>query len=327
SCEFCPDSRMTRERGVMSLEMARSIIDNVRRTGIVKLIVLHVMGEPTLHPDLVEIAEYANSKSVSVCITTNGIQLKQDMLHALIKARVKQIILSLQTPDEKTFSMRGVKGLSFTEYAEHITSIAGSFVQNGHETGLTINFLSSPLRKLIIPVAREFKIADTSKELRYYLKAWAGRILKSTNLECRLPQVQKQINRAKCFKENTVVISDRVSFYTRIVGDWATHFDQKNVNARFGYCPGIQENFGILWNGDYTFCCTDHNGMTSTCNYRDTSLYEYLKSELVQNIVKGFKRYRVLHPYCKQCLGDKNILNAIVKQIGSIVYFKLIKKN
>ncbi len=327
SCEFCPDSKMKRQRGFMNVEMAKAIIDDVSKTGIAKLVVFHVMGEPTLHPNLVDIAEYANSKSVDVCITTNGGNMKKDLFNALIKANVKNIILSLQTPDENTFSLRGAKGLSFQEYAEHITSIARIFINNGHKTELTINFLSSPLRKLIIPIAKEFNIADTSKKLRYHLKTWADRILKSTNLERHSSGIQKQINRARCFKENTVVISDRLSFHTRIVGDWATHFDQKVVEAKFGYCPGIQENFGILWNGDYTFCCTDHNGMTSTHNYSDTSLHDYLKHELVQNTVKGFERYRVLHPYCKQCLGDKNILNAIVKQIGSIVYFKLIKKS
>lgn len=327
SCEFCPDSKMKRQRGFMNVEMAKSIIDEVNKTGVAKLLVFHVMGEPTLHPSLVDIAEYANNKRVNVCITTNGSNMKKDLLNALINANIKSIILSLQTPDEGTFSMRGAGRLSFKEYAENIPSIARTFINNGHRTELTINFLSSPLRKLIIPIAREFSIADTSEKLREHLKVWAERILNGTNMEHRLPDVLKQIARAKSFWENKVIINDRLSFHTRIVGDWATHFDQKVVNARFGYCPGIQENFGILWNGDYTFCCTDHNGMTSTHNYNDTSLYDYLNDSVVQKVVNGFKRFRVLHPYCKQCLGDRSILNAIVKQLGSIAYFKWIKRN
>ncbi len=327
SCEFCPDSRMKRKRGFMDVRMAKSIIDEISVANMVKLLVFHVMGEPTLHPRLVEIVGYAHQKNVVVCITTHGANLGDDLLNALIKAGVKKIIVSLQTPDEETFSMRGVSGLSFQEYADKIASIAKSFIDQRHGTELTIGFLSSPLRKLIIPIAKDLCIADTSKKLRAHLKLWAEKILVNSKIEYRLPDVFKQISRAKCFKENTVIISDKISFQTRIVGDWATHFDQKIVNARFGYCPGIQDNFGILWNGDYTFCCTDYDGKTSMYNYNDTSIKNYINSKPVQEIVRGFKRYRVLHPHCRQCLGDRNMLNSLVKQIGSIVYFKWIKRN
>lgn len=326
SCEFCPDSKMRRQRGFMPLEMAKSILDDVGRTGIAKLVLFHVMGEPTLHPHFIDIVRYAKHKNVDVCITTNGSHMGKEVLNALIQAKVKQVILSLQTPDGNTFSMRGARGVSFEDYAEYTTSIARTFMNNGHHSKLTIHFLSSPLRKLIIPIAKEFSIADTSKKLRAYLKIWAERILKETGFEYRLSDVQRQIARARSFKENKIVINDRLSFQTRIVGDWATHFDKKVVEARVGYCPGIQDNFGILWNGDYTFCCTDYDGRTSTHNYNDTPLQDYLSKDVVQRVVRGFRRFRVLHPYCKQCLGDKNLLNSLVKQVGSIIYFKWIKK-
>jgi len=327
SCAFCPDSKMKRQKGLMPLEMAKSIIDEVGRTGITKLVLFHVMGEPTLHPNLIDIAEYAHHKNVNVCVTTNGIRMGNGLLNALIKANVKRVIVSLQTPDEDTFSMRGAGKMSFEEYAEHITTIARTFIKEGHGTELTISFLSSPLRKLIIPIAKELSIADTSKKLRMYLKIWAERILKGTSIENRLFDVLKQITRVRSFKENKIFINNRLNFHTRIVGDWATHFDKKIVEARFGYCPGIQENFGILWNGNYTFCCTDYDGRTSTHNYNDTSIQDYLNKEVVQEVVRGFRRFKILHPHCKQCLGDKNMLNSLVKQIGSIVYFRWIKKN
>ena len=50
SCAFCPDSKMKRQKGLMPLEMAKSIIDEVGRTGIVKLVLFHVMGGTYLTP-------------------------------------------------------------------------------------------------------------------------------------------------------------------------------------------------------------------------------------------------------------------------------------
>lgn len=326
SCEFCPDFRMKRQRGMMSVDMAKSILDEIGNSGIINLVLFHVMGEPTLHPNMVDIAEYANLKNIDVCITTNGSSLNLNMLNSLQNAGVKKIIISLQTPDENTFSMRSSKGISFFDYAEQITSVAKAFIKEDCKTELTISFLSSPLRRLIIPVAKEFSIADTSIKLRKYLRLWAKKILKGTNIENRLSDLLKQINRTWSFKENRIILTDKLYFHTRIVGDWATHFDKKIVKAKFGYCPGIQENFGILWNGDYVYCCTDYDGRTSTANFRHVPILDYLKDKVVQRAVKGFQRFRVIDPYCQACIGDKSYLNSLAKQIGSILYFKCFKR-
>jgi len=325
SCEFCPDHKMKRKKGIMPLEMAKSIIKDVSESEVAELVLFHVMGEPILYPKLLEISEYASSLKVDVCITTNSSLMDLELFRRLTNIGIKKIIISLQTPDENTFSMRGAKGISFKDYAARISSIAREVLNGKRKPCLEINFLSSPLRRLIIPIAKEFSIADNSKELRVQLKTWAEIILKGSILEERLPDIFKKINRTHSFIENLIPITENLSFRTRIVGDWAVHFDRKNVNAFLGYCPGLQENFGILWNGKYTFCCTDYDGRTSDLNYTSTSITDFLNSETVQEVVKGFQRARVLHPYCKQCLGDRNLLNAVVKQIGSIIYFKLLK--
>ncbi|MBI5409535.1 MAG: radical SAM protein [Nitrospirae bacterium] len=333
SCEFCPDSRMKRQKGMMPVERAKSIIDEVGRTKVARLMLFHVMGEPTLHPNLVDIVQHATDKGIEACLTTNGSRLDEKLLNELTHAGIGHIIISLQTPDEKTFSLRGARGITFDEYEDRIISIAKGFLSGAEKTKLTISFLSSPLRRLIIPIFPEVSIADTTADLKKYLKLWYEKITKSEDtplnpllLEGKTSPLN-QIKKIWTFKENTINISDRLSFHTRVLGDWSIHFDRKNVDARFGYCPGIQDNFGILWNGDYTFCCTDFDGGTTAFSYGNTSIADYLGKEVVQKVVKGFQQFRVVHPYCRQCLGDRSLLNTIVKQIGSIVYFKWIRRN
>ncbi len=326
SCAFCPDSKMKREKGYISIDMAKSILDEVSRTGIVDWVFFHVMGEPTLHPKLAEIVGYAKSRGINVCITTNGSRLDHDTLGMLTGAGVKKIILSLQTPDEQTFSMRGARELSFADYEEKVTAAAREFISKNNDTELVINFLSSPLRRLIVPIAEEFSIADTTGKLRDHLTLWAEKILSGTPAEKNLPGVFKQIRKARSFGENSIRLTGGLSFHTRIVGDWATHSVKKIVRAKFGYCPGIQENFGILWNGDYVFCCTDYEGRTAIANYSRVSIAEYLENEIVQKTVRGFQRFRVLDPHCQICIGDPSHLNSFVKQIGSVLYFKLFKR-
>jgi sulfatase maturation enzyme AslB (radical SAM superfamily) len=327
SCEFCPDSKMKRKRGFMSVDMAKSILDQTSEFKDINMVLFHVLGEPTLHPDLLEIAAYAASKKLKICLTTNGSRLNRDMLYALQGAGVQHIIISLQTPDERTFSMRGAKDILFSDYADQITSAVKTLIDEKLEIEFTISFLSSPLRRLIIPIAKEFSIADTSKQLREYLKLWAERVMTGTTIEDDLPGVLKKIKRARCFSQNKIRLSDRLSFETRIVGDWSTHFQKKLVKARFGYCPGLQENFGILWNGDYVYCCTDYEGRTSSANFRDMSIRDYLSSGPVQEMVKGMQRFRIIHDHCRYCIGDSSHLNSLVKQVGTILYFKTLSRN
>jgi sulfatase maturation enzyme AslB (radical SAM superfamily) len=309
----------------MSTDMAKAILDEAGRTKVAKTVLFHVMGEPTLHPDLIEIVRYAAAGGMDTCLTTNGSHLDEKMLAELIDAGIGKIIISLQTPDERTFELRGARRITYSQYQERIIAVARKFLDEDINTKLTISFLSSPLRRLIIPIYPEVSIADTSNDLKKYLREWAEKIMRNSPAAHRYGEVLKQMGKIWIFKENTVTITENLNFHTRILGDWSIHFDRKNVDANFGYCPGLRENFGILWNGDYTFCCTDFDGRTSTHNFGKTSLNDYLGSREVQRVVKGFGSFRVLHPYCKQCLGDRSYLNSIVKQLGSIVYFKLIK--
>jgi len=249
------------------------------------------------------------------------------MLHALQAAGVQHIIISLQTPDDRTFSMRGAKDISFNEYADRITSAVRTLIDEKLEMDMTISFLSSPLRRLIIPIAKEFSIADTSKQLRAYLKLWAERVMSESTVQDSLPGVLKKIRRAQCFRQNRIRLGERLSFETRIVGDWSTHFQKRLVKARFGYCPGLQENFGILWNGDYVFCCTDYEGRTSTANFMNMPIRDYLESGPVQAMVKGMQRFRIVNDHCRSCMGESSHLNSLVKQIGSVLYFKTLSRN
>lgn len=327
SCEFCPDSLMKRPRGMIPLDRAKSLLHEVHSSQIAKVVHFHLMGEPTLHPHLIEILSYASSLGIETSLTTNGSLLDNELLSALIDSRVNSLILSLQTPDAKTFALRGSKGITFHQYSENIVRAARRFL-SAHNTGtttLTISFLSSPLRWLSFLGLPAASIADTSAQLRAYLKTWLNKIIESPHRLKDFETAIKQIEKTSVFKINTVQVSQKLFFLTRILGDWSADFTTARAKARFGYCPAIEDNFGILYNGDYVYCCVDYDGCTAKANVREYSMTDYLNLPAVQRIFKGFKGFRVHDPYCQYCLGDKYFLNALVKQIGSIIYFKTSK--
>jgi len=221
--------------------------------------------------------------------------------------------------------MRGAKGLEFATYSEQVRGIARKVMREGG-IALELNFLSSPLRRLILPVMADVSIADTTGSLRKFLSVWADYILKGTEFEGELSGLRKRLRRVRSFKQNTVGLTPDLSFTTRIMGDWSEHSIDTGVRARVGYCPGIRENFGVLWNGDIVFCCVDYEGRTSVGNIKDMTLEDALAGPAMQGAIAGFDKLRIVHPHCQRCIGDKNHLNTLVRQIGSIVYFKGVKK-
>jgi hypothetical protein len=82
----------------------------------------------------------------------------------------------------------------------------------------------------------------------------------------------------------------------------------------------------VLWNGDYVICCTDYDGATALANATKVSLRTYLSLPSVQAIAEGFRRYRVVHPHCRRCLGDRHLATALCRQVGSILYFKVYRR-
>src|SRR5512135_2418006 len=83
SCVFCPDGVMTRERGVMEEDLARSALDQIADLDIAEKVTFHVMGEPLLHPHFFEILDYAASRNLAVGLTTNGALLTPSIIQRL----------------------------------------------------------------------------------------------------------------------------------------------------------------------------------------------------------------------------------------------------
>ena len=68
SCPFCIKNK--RKIKYITLDEYKYIIDKIKK--YTKEIYLHILGEPLLHPDIIEFIEYANSQNLLVNITTNG---------------------------------------------------------------------------------------------------------------------------------------------------------------------------------------------------------------------------------------------------------------
>lgn len=325
SCEFCPDRSMRRPRGTMPLSMLEGLLTQAGQEGLARQVHFHVMGEPLVCPVLPEAIRLARRHGLEAWVTTNGSLLTPPLLAELQAAGLSHLTISLQTPDAPTFARRGSGLLSFEQYRDGLLGAVRAFVAQPSGMHLAVCFLSNPLRRFHAPGASSIRMAESGRELRAHMGRWVEWIFSGTALEGQVPALLARVKRAGVLKESRIPLTERLDFRVRALGNWAGHFEGPIVPARFGYCPGLTENFGILWNGDYVICCTDYDGRTVLANCSETPLRDYLALPAVQEIAEGFRRYRVVHPHCRQCLGDGHPVSAFLRQAGSIAYFKLYR--
>jgi hypothetical protein len=316
---------MVRPRGAMPLSLVERLLVQASRDRVAREVHFHVMGEPLLYPWLTDAIRLARRSGLEAWMTTNGSLLTPDLLTGLRDAGLSHLTISLQTPDGPTFALRGSRHLSFVEYRERIVGAVRRFLADESGMHLSICFLSNPLRRFHAPGAAPMRVAESGKELRAHMGRWVDEIFHDTAFSRQLPDLLARTRKAGVLKERCIPLTTHLDFRVRVLGNWAGHFAGPIVSARFGYCPGLAEQFGVLWNGDYVICCADYDGRTVVANASETSLVQYLSLPAVQEIAGGFRRYRVIHPHCRQCLGDPHPVSAFLRQVGSIVYFKVYR--
>lgn len=328
NCVFCPKSEMKRPYGHMETSLAKSIIDELAANGICEKITFHVMGEPTLHPDFFDILAHAESRGIKVGLTTNGSGLGGDRGKRLLDFKLHQIDVSLQTPDEQSFALRKAKGMTFDVYLAGVLDFFAAYKARHKDTIFKFRFLNTRFLKKSLEAKRgKIRVISSTKELRDTFRLWAGRIYDIIGADKDFREkAMKGIERLVSYKWNVVEIYENIFFETYVLEDWGHAFDNKPVrDAWAGYCFGMRDHFSILHNGDVALCCVDYDGNTVIGNLHESSLLEVLSSDRLGEIIEGFKKFRLVHPYCKKCLGSSSAVFWLLKPVASVIALKTLK--
>ena len=116
------------------------------------------------------------------------------------------------------------------------------------------------------------------------------KIINSYNLSTDIVEKIKKDKSVKIFN-NTFVNKDNLF-------DWPDINKDLNIN---GMCYGLDTHIAILVNGDVVPCCLDANGDIVLGNIFKEDLDNILSSELVKNIIEGFKNNKSICKLCKNC--------------------------
>lgn len=315
---------MTRKRGFMDRDLAFSALDQISELELAEKVTFHVMGEPLLHPSFLEILDHARSVNLPVGLTTNGALLKQSTIEALAERDLFQIDISLQSPDRESFHLTRGTRMDFETYRKGLLDLLAACAERPKLPIFKIRIMTTRFARKLREKLGIPDFIGSSKALRKTVLEWSVLIYQRLGLDSA-PLAEK-VNRIGIHGWNVIEIAPSIFIETYVLTDWANAFSEGDmVEAAYGYCFGMRDHFAILYSGDLTLCCIDYDGSTALGNLHDSTLVEILHSPELANIMKGFRTTRLVHPYCRRCLGSSTRLGSWIKPVMAVAGLKLLK--
>jgi MoaA/NifB/PqqE/SkfB family radical SAM enzyme len=131
-CPMCPRTALLNDSnennkfiiGKMDITTFQRLIDEAVEIGVYS-VKLNWLGEPLLHPDIVEMVRYAKKKGIlDVMFNTNAVLLTEELSRKLIESNLDKIFFSFDSPNKKTYEQIRI-GAKYEETLDNIKTFVG----------------------------------------------------------------------------------------------------------------------------------------------------------------------------------------------------------
>lgn len=160
-CQFCPREKMTRPKGIQSINDFRLVLDRVEEYAGVYAgqVHLHGYGEPLLDPNLPTKTRLLTARwpnALPWIITTLGYMFPPDYLRELVEAGMRQIIVSFYGADSDSY--RRLTGVDrFHQAYQNLSLLAGLKTKYGKQLAIRVQSSLTGLSSTIEqPAKQEF---------------------------------------------------------------------------------------------------------------------------------------------------------------------------
>lgn len=251
-----------REKGFMTPNGFRELAGRLRPH--TEYLYLHLMGEPLLHPRLGELLSIAEALDFKVMITTNGMALPLVGPLLCASPSVRRINVSLH-----------------------------SFEGNGQGGNLS-DYLVDCLR-----FASQAAAAGKCSVLRLWNLDGEHTQGANAQNETILGRIAEHFPRP--WKEGW----QGTTLTTGVYLEWGERFEWPDLSAPeqngAGFCYGLRDQVGVLWDGTVVPCCLDHEGDVPLGNLYEQALEEILVSTRARAIFDGFSKSQCVEELCRRC--------------------------
>ncbi|MEM9089639.1 MAG: radical SAM/SPASM domain-containing protein [Cyanobacteria bacterium P01_F01_bin.53] len=330
-CEFCPDAIMERKRGHMDFGLLEKALDEISEHNLANIVAFHLMGEPLIYPHIFKAIQAACDRRLNLHLTTNGstFHIRRDHIQKLVSSGIPKVTISLQTPDPDTFIIRGAPPkLKPEQYFDGITQyVQANLADDTSNTRVHLKFLDTTPHPFLVP-HKTMHVVEGREQMQKQLREWCDRLLAQLPLDhCDRPSPTELTNRLKNHKPGrwqVIELTPKLALETFPLDSWGNVESSTVVPASFGYCNGTTDQAGILYDGTVVPCCKDYDGKIPLGNLNHNTLNEILyRKKPACHLREGFDKFQVTNPVCQRCMGADTKQKSILRQVGSIGYFKL----
>lgn len=128
-CTMCPRTHiMTRKKGSMDFKLFKKIINEIK--DYTEFIWLQDLGEPLLHPRIIDMIKYSKKNNVKCGISTNATMLNVGMSNKLLNSGLDYILFAFDGATKETYENIRV-GADYNKVRMNILNFLNMKVRNG----------------------------------------------------------------------------------------------------------------------------------------------------------------------------------------------------
>ena len=311
-CEFCPYDDMKRAHGRMDFKLACRLIDEVTEKNLARSVGMEIMGEPMMYPFLFDLLDHARSRGLPVWLTTNGSLFNEKNISKLLDGALETIQISYQTPNEKTFAMRGAT-MNFADYRSGIQELVRYRLHNESPTEVIILVMCT-----MHNILRNPRILDRFCDVEEEVWKWSGFVKteggKVDGDAIRTALMEYRKNAFRSTIETRILITPGVSVRICLSQRWGPWMMDKHkvrvAPSCTGFCANPLEQVHVLWDGRVTYCCFDFDGELVVANINEMTIEEVLKGPIAE-IRAAIRRNELPSDFCRRCKGYINTLDLL----------------
>lgn len=247
NCCFCPTGTkaMQRIKGYMPENVVQALIENIHKYQIPGVRFIR-WGEPTIHPQYIEIMKRVKEAGARIHMNTNGIKLDQDQIRQLIDMELDSIKFSFQGADQGTYNEMREGG----DYDRLLQIVRDMYLLRGDRLYPYIQ-ISTTLTGESAQQIENFK-NDIGAYCDYYNIGYTQ--LNHLNVDdMKIDEAEK--DKIRKLQEH-----------------------EKLNHEYLEVCPEAFDKLSVNWNGDVTLCCSDYDNFLIIGNILDMDLKQLFNS-------------------------------------------------
>jgi len=158
-CIMCHHKNLKRKQGFMSFDLYKKVVQEALDNNV-KIIRLSVFGEPLLHPNFIDMINYAERRGMSIDFFSNASLLDSKKSRELLKTKIKNYIFSFEGATKQTYE-KVMKGGNFERSIKNI------------EEFLRIR---KELKSKAFVTIYSLYMSETSNEINKLIEMWKNKV-------------------------------------------------------------------------------------------------------------------------------------------------------